>query len=200
MTPTDAAELDESLAEEAAERKLVHEAERFFGRLYVIAGIASGIAGVLLLMYPAASLEVLLVLLGIDLAIVSGRRFVAAAAAVLDPGACVGQILLAALALTASFLVLRDPATAGAGLVLLLAVGLIVAGTLVLGRGVLEHVALVAASARGVALIAGGTAMIAVPVRPTTVALLAGIALLVLAVVELVMAQVGSLVPVGPRG
>ena len=151
-----------------------------------ISGLVSLVIGVLVIAYPDPSLKLLGVFLGIDLLIVGVLLIVRGVSSGPDPAAGPAGILLGTLALIAGLIVIRNPGESLVLLVLAFAIYLIVAGALALARGLVSRDGRATSLGRGVILVAAGTVIIAWPdISLTTLAVLAGIALILQGVVEI---------------
>ena len=152
--------------------------------LLAISGLVSLVIGVLVLAYPDPSLKLLGVFLGIDLLLGGVLLIVRGASSREDPAGPAG-ILLGTLALIAGLIVIRNPGESLVLLALAFAIYLIVAGALALAHGLVTREGRGAALGRGVVLIAAGTVIISWPdISLTTLAVLAGIALVLQGAVE----------------
>jgi hypothetical protein len=147
----------------------------------LLTGMVSIAIGVAVLVYPDPSLRLLGVFVGVDLLIAAGLLIVRGASRLAPDGSGQGELLLGILALIAGVLVIRNPGQTVVLMAVALAIYMIVAGSLALGRGIVRSDGRGATLAKGVLLIAGGTAIIAWPdLSRQTFATLAGLALLLI--------------------
>jgi uncharacterized membrane protein HdeD (DUF308 family) len=150
--------------------------------LPAIAGVVSLVIGVVVLAYPEPSLKLLAVFLGIDLLIVGLTLIVGGAAR----GAGAPAVVLGVVALIGGVIVLRHPGNTVAVLALALSIYLIAAGALDVGRALATDTLSWRTIGRGALLVAAGTLIVAWPdISLKTFALLAGLALLVQAAVDI---------------
>ena len=128
-----------------------------------LTGVVSVAVGVVVLAYPDPSLKLLGVFLGIDLLILACAMIVRGASGLAPDGSGQTELLLGILALIAGALIIRNPGETVVLMAVALAIYMIVAGSLALGRGIVFPQGRSAALAKGVLLIAGGTLIIAWP-------------------------------------
>jgi uncharacterized membrane protein HdeD (DUF308 family) len=154
--------------------------------LFLISGVISAVIGLLVLAYPDPSLKLLGVFLGIDLLIVGGLMIVRGAVKGDGTGSEPALLLLGTVALIAGVIAVRNPGETIALLTLAFAIYMIVAGALALGHGLVERQHRGVRLARGVVLVAAGSVIIAWPdLSLTTLAVLAGIALILQGALEI---------------
>ena len=157
--------------------------------LYAIPGLVSLIVGVLVLTHPDPSIKLLGVFLGIDLLIVGVLAIVRGASNDTHPDAGPGAILLGILALIAGLLVIRNPQKSLTLLAMAFGIYLVAAGAYLLGRGMVNREGRFGRLARGALMVAAGTVIISWPdIGPKTLALIAGITLVLQGVLEIAMA------------
>jgi uncharacterized membrane protein HdeD (DUF308 family) len=173
---------------EVAEREVDIEKAGELWWLFLISGVVSGAIGIALLVYPGPSLKVVGVFLGIDL-LIAGVLLIARGVAkhsAADADDSPAMLLLGTLALIAGLIVIRNPGHTVVLLTLAFAIYLVVAGALALGRALVNREHRGVSVARGVVLVAAGVVIIAWPdISLKTLAVLAGIALLLQAAVEI---------------
>jgi uncharacterized membrane protein HdeD (DUF308 family) len=150
--------------------------------LFGIAGLVSVAVGVLVLAYPEPSLKLLGIFLGIDL-LVAGTLVLARGAAADRTAA---PIILGTLALIAGLVVIRNPGKSIALLTLAFGIYLVVAGALAVAQGLVNRARRGVALARGAVLLILGTIIVSWPdISLKTLALLAGISLILHGVAEI---------------
>jgi len=146
--------------------------------LFAVTGLVSIVIGVLVLAYPDPSLRLLGALLGIDLLIAAGALIVRGTTTLSPDGSGQNELLLGILALIAGVVVIRNPGETVTLLALALAIYMIVAGALALGRGLVTREQRAASLVKGLALCAAGTVIVTWPdLSADTFALLGGLAL-----------------------
>jgi uncharacterized membrane protein HdeD (DUF308 family) len=146
--------------------------------LGLVSGVTSIAIGALVLAYPAPSVRLLGVFLGIDLVIAAGVLIVRGARALSPDGAGQNELLLGILALIAGVVVIRNPERSLTLLALALGLYLIVAGALTLGRGVASPERRVVSLVKGAVLASAGTLIVAWPdIGRATLTILAGVVL-----------------------
>jgi len=170
--------------------------------LLALPAIVSLVVGVLLLTHPDPSIKFLGVLLGIDLLIAGVLFIVRGASSDSDPEAGPYGVLVGILALIAGLVVIRNPTESLSLLVIAFATYLIVAGAVILGRGIVHRAGRAPRIVVGLVLVCAGTVIIAWHDPDLgTLAVLAGITLVLqglLGVVQAFMLRRAVAGPVGP--
>jgi uncharacterized membrane protein HdeD (DUF308 family) len=184
-TPASPPGTDTAAAADGARSVEVPEAERYW-YLFVVSGVISGAIGILVLAYPDPSVKLLGVFLGIDLLVVGGLLLVRGMSSASTPAEGPAEVLLGTLAIIGGLVVIRNPGESLTLLVVAFGVYLIVAGALALSRGLVSRERRGPTLLRGLVLVAAGTVIIAVPdIGLTTLAIVAGIALLLQGIAEI---------------
>lgn len=156
--------------------------------LYLLSGLVSAAAGVLVLAYPDPSVDLLGIFVGIDLLVV-GALLVMRGAAVEDDR--VGGYLLGALAILTGVIVIRSPSQSLTVLVLAFALWFVVAGAVEVGQAIVRREHRWATLGKGLVMIAGGAVILSWPhLGLTTLAVLTGIALVLQGGLEVAQAFV----------
>jgi uncharacterized membrane protein HdeD (DUF308 family) len=159
--------------------------------LFAISGVVSVVIGILVLAYPDPSIKLLGVFLGIDLLIVGGVLIVRGVARDADADTASGGLLIGTLALIAGLIVIRNPGESVALLAIAFAIYLVVAGAVAVGHGLVQRERRWVTLGRGIVLVTLGTVIICWPdISLTTLAVLAGIALVLQGAVEIAEAFV----------
>jgi uncharacterized membrane protein HdeD (DUF308 family) len=154
--------------------------------LFAISGVVSFVIGVLVLAYPDPSVKLLGVFLGIDLLIVGGVMIVRGAARDAEPDAGPAAILLGTIALIAGLVVIRNPGKSLVLLAVALGIYLVVAGAVMLGRGLVHRERRWVTLTRAAVLIAAGTVILSWPdISLRALAVLTGIALVLQGAIEI---------------
>jgi len=166
-----------------AQRTTTYEIERVpddekSGSVFALSGVVSLAIGIVVLAYPDPSLKLLGVLIGVNLLLAAVALIVLGVAHLSPEGPGQAQLLLGILALIAGVLVIRNPGGTVVLLAVALAIYLIVAGSLALGRAIVSPEGRLASLAKGIVLTAAGTVIVVWPdLSRETFVWLAGIAL-----------------------
>jgi uncharacterized membrane protein HdeD (DUF308 family) len=129
--------------------------------LLAVSGLVSLVVGLLVLAHPHPSIKLLGALLGIDLLIAGVLFILRGASSETDPEAGPYAILLGILALIAGLVVIKNPTKSLSLLVMAFAVYLIVAGAVILGRGLVDRVNRAPRVVGGLVLVVAGTLIVA---------------------------------------
>jgi uncharacterized membrane protein HdeD (DUF308 family) len=154
--------------------------------LFVVAGVLSAAIGILVLAYPDPSVKLLGVFLGIDLLASGVLLIIRGLAGRSGDADTTGAILVGTLAVIAGVIVIRNPGESLALLAIAFGLFLIVAGAIALGQGLVHRQGRWGKLAKGGVLVAAGTVIVAWPdLSLTTLAVLAGISLILQGVAEI---------------
>lgn len=154
--------------------------------LFAISGAVSAVIGVLVLAYPDPSVKLLGVFLGIDLCVVGILMIIRGAGRDADPEGGPAALLMGTLALIGGVIVIRNPDRSLELLAVAFGVYLIVVGAVALGNGLVHRERRASHLVRGLVLVAAGTVIVSWPdISVTTLAVLAGIALVLQGAIEI---------------
>jgi uncharacterized membrane protein HdeD (DUF308 family) len=154
--------------------------------LFVVAGVLSAAIGILVLAYPDPSVKLLGVFLGIDLLASGVLLIIRGLAGRSGDADTTGAILVGTLAVIAGVIVIRNPGESLALLAIAFGLFLIVAGAIAVGQGLVHGQGRWGKLAKGGVLVAAGTVIVAWPdLSLTTLAVLAGISLILQGVAEI---------------